>query len=149
MAEDTGRELGWNDSIENDGSDFVLIEPGEYAFQVKTFERGRFSGSAKLPACNQAILSFAIFDNDGNEVGTIKKHNLFLHTKTEGMVCAFFRAIGARKHGEKIVMDWGKVIGERGRCVIEIKELESSKTPGEKFKINQIKKFLDPEDIPF
>ena len=147
MAEE--RELGWNDEISNDGSDFVLLEPGEYAFQVKTFERARFGGGPKLPACNQAVLGIAILDDDGNELAMIKKHNLFLHSKTEGMVCAFFRSIGARKHGEKITMDWNKVIGSRGRCVIENKEFDSNKNPGEKFKANQIKRFLDPVEVPF
>lgn len=154
MAEEiVDRELGWNDEISNDGNEFVLLEPGEYRFEVKTFERARHTGSAKLPACNKAVLSFAILDESGNVLATIQKHNLFLHSKTEGMVCAFFRAIGARKHGEKLKMDWNTVIGACGRCVIEIKELDSTKKPGEKFKMNQIKRFLDaPEeskDIPF
>ena len=51
--------LDWNDIIEDDGQEFVLLEEGDYNFIVRDFERGRFPGSAKLPACNKAILTLA------------------------------------------------------------------------------------------
>jgi hypothetical protein len=126
-----------------------MIEPGEYAFQVKSFERGRYPGGAKIPACNMATLSILILDNDGNMVGLINKHNLILHTKCEFFVSAFFRSIGSRKHGEKMKMDWSQVVGSRGRCVIASKTMDSKKNPGEKVSFNEIKKFLDPVDVPF
>lgn len=149
MAEVVDKEFAWNDEIGNDGAEYQMIEPGEYAFQVKTFERGRYKGGEKIPACNMATLSFAIFDNDGNEVGTIQRHNLILHSKCEAFICAFFRAIGSRKHGEKITMDWSKVVTSRGRCVIAVKKLPSTKNPGEEMTFNEIKKFLDPVEVPF
>ena len=31
---DPGRELGWEDEIENEGSPRVVLEPGEYPFTV-------------------------------------------------------------------------------------------------------------------
>ena len=96
MAEE--REFGWDDEIEND-NEFQILPDGDYNFTVTGFERGRHQGSAKLPPCNKAIITLNVADGKGNQ-GTIK-HNLFLHTKTEGMLCAFFTAIGQRKHGEK------------------------------------------------
>ena len=60
-----GKELGWNDTIEHDGSDWVLLPPGEYPFTVEKFERARFAGSAKLPPCNQAKLTLTVGDDDG------------------------------------------------------------------------------------
>lgn len=150
MAEDAGRELGWNDEISNDGEEFVLIEPGEYAFQVKTFERGRYKGGEKIPACNMATLSILIFDSEGKVIGLINKHNLILHTKCEFFVSAFFRSIGQRKHGETLKMDWTKVVGSRGRCEVATKRLPSTKTPGEERTFNEIKKFLDPPaEVPY
>lgn len=151
MAEEIEKELGWNDEIggADEKGEFVLLEPGEYAFQVKTFERSRFAGSAKVIACNMAVLGIAILDEAGNELAFIKKHNLLLTSRLQWMTESFFRSIGAKKHGETIKMDWNQVIGSRGRCVIEIKELDSTKKPGEKFKINQIKRFLDPVEVPF
>lgn len=85
MAEE--REFGWDDEIEND-NEFQILPDGDYNFTVTGFERGRHQGSAKLPPCNKAIITLNVADGKGNQ-GTIK-HNLFLHTKTEGMLCAFF-----------------------------------------------------------
>ena len=42
-------------------------------------------------------------------------------------------------------MNWAKVPGSKVRCKIIQKELESTKKLGEKFLVNNIKKFLDPE----
>jgi hypothetical protein len=137
MSNDIGRELGWNDSIENDSS-FVLLPAGEYDFVVKLFERGRHAGSEKLPPCNKAIITLE-FDGGEHGAATIK-HNLFLHSNTEGMLCSFFRAIGARKSGERLVMDWNKVVGARGRARLKIKP--GFKNPELKF--NEVDRFLDP-----
>ena len=54
MAENIERELGWDESIENDGPEFVLLPDGEYPFRVEGLERKRFNGSDKLPACPMA-----------------------------------------------------------------------------------------------
>ena len=43
--------MDWNDVIEDDGQEFVLLPEGDYNFVVTDFERGRFPGSAKIPAC--------------------------------------------------------------------------------------------------
>ena len=42
--------MDWNDVIEDDGQEFVLLPEGDYNFVVTNFERGRFPGSAKIPA---------------------------------------------------------------------------------------------------
>lgn len=140
MAELEDKALGWDDVIENDSAERVLLPEGEYSFEVKGFERSYFNGSQKMKACNQAIINLEVFNADIS--GEIK-HNLFLNTKTEGMLCEFFRAIGLRKHGDKGVLPWNKIAGCKGRCKVIQKELTSDK--GEKFKVNNIKKFLDPE----
>jgi hypothetical protein len=49
--------LDWSDTIENDGQEFVLLPEGDYNFVVTGFERGRFPGGAKVPACNKASIS--------------------------------------------------------------------------------------------
>ena len=140
MTTENGRELGWNDPIEKDGSDFTLLDPGEYDFAVRSFERKRFAGSAKLPPCNQAVLTLEID-------GTTVESSLFLHSKTEGLLCQFFRSIGSRKHGERIVMDWGKVPGSTGRCKIGHRKWTGSKD-GKEHLSNQVEKFLDPVEAP-
>lgn len=130
------RELGWDDQIENDGSEFVVLPEGDYNFEVVSFERGRHNGSDKLPPCNKATVNIKV---KGAEGETTIKHNLFLHSKTEGMLCAFFTAIGQRKHGEKVTMNWNAVPGSVGRCKVGIKKYEGKE-------YNEIKKFYEPTD---
>ena len=115
------RELSWDDEIEKDGSDFVILPEGDYDFTVTGFERGRHNGSAKLPACNKAILTVKI---EGSEGTTTIKHNLFLHSKCEGLLCAFFTSIGQRKRGEKLRMNWVRVVGSHGKCHVGIHEYQ-------------------------
>ena len=42
--ENKGYELDWDSEIENEGSEFIVAEPGDYDFVVTAFERGRFQG---------------------------------------------------------------------------------------------------------
>lgn len=133
------RELDWEDTIENDGPEFTLLPEGDYDFTVTGFERERHPGSAKLPACKKAVLNLLI---DAPEGRTTIRHNLFLHSKCEGLLCTFFTCIGQRKHGEKIQMNWGKVVGAKGRCKVGIREWTTDK--GEKRQSNEIQRFYEP-----
>ena len=147
MAEDTGC-LGWDGEIADDnagGGDFQPLPAGEYPFRVVSFTRARHEGSAKLPPCNKAVLEIDILDpaTRVKVVGKIKKHQLFLHRHTEGLLCAFFRSIGARKHGEKLVMDWQSVPGAAGWC--EVGQRPYKNKNGEDRVANEIKRFLDPD----
>jgi hypothetical protein len=135
------RELGWNDPIEHDGPDFITLPDGDYNFEITGMERARHDGSDKLPPCNKAIISVKIECEEGT---TTIKHNLFLHTKTEGILCAFFTAIGQRKHGEKQNMNWNKVVGSKGRCKV-IVDKWTDKNGDEKTN-NKITKFYEPDD---
>lgn len=135
------RGYDWNDTIENDGGDFTLLPPGEYAFRVTGFERKRFGGSAKLPPCNQAGLTLDVGDE---EASTTVMHNLFLHPKCEGLLCQFFRSIGARKSGEKMQMDWSKVIGATGMCRVKTRDWVGK--DGQTRQSNEIERFLDPPE---
>lgn len=109
------RELGWDDEITQDSAGFVQLAPGDYQFTVTNFERARHTpkpnSQGKLPACNKAIITIQIETAEGISQLT---HNLFLHTTTEGMLSAFFGAIGQKKHGEPLRMNWNTVIGAKG-----------------------------------
>ena len=142
--EDNDIALSWDDEIENDGSDFTLLDEGDYDFVVKKFERGRFDGSDKMSACPKAILTLQV--GDGENQTTIIE-NLFLNRKAEWKISSFFRSIGLKKHGEKLRMDWNKVVGASGRCRVYVDEFESNKS-GKKLKNNKIDKFYDKEDKP-
>lgn len=128
------RELGWDDEIQKDSAEFILLPEGEYDFRVKEFERARYAGGEKIPACNQAKLKLEVITEKGT---ALINHNLFLHSRTEGMVSAFFIAIGQKKHGETLKMNWAKVIGSKGRAKIGTKEYNGKQ-------YNEIKRFIDP-----
>lgn len=135
------RELGWNDEIENDSGDFEILPAGEYNFTVQGFERARHNGSAKLPPCNKAVVTLECDDGKGNS-GTVMT-NLFLHSKTEGMLCQFFRSTGARQHGQRMAMDWNRVVGARGRCKVTIRKFTGR--DGQERDSNDVR-FLDPPE---
>lgn len=137
------KELQWDDTIEKESSDFILLPEGDYNFTVESFERGRHTGSDKLPACNKAILTLKIESEEGTALIT---HNLFLHSKTEGLLSAFFTCIGLKKKGEPLKMNWGKVTGSSGRCKVGIHPYINK--DGEERKSNNIKKFYPKEDGP-
>jgi hypothetical protein len=143
MSENFDRELGWDDEIEKDGGDFVLLPDGDYNFEVIDFERGRHSGSEKLPPCNKATLHIRI----GAPEGTITiMHNLFLHSKTEGMLSSFFASIGQKKKGEKAKMNWSAVTGSTGRLKLGSKTYPDKSTGEMKGPFNEIKKFYEREE---
>jgi hypothetical protein len=134
------REFGWDDTIVNDGTEFILLPEGDYNFTVSGFERTRFAGSANLPACNQAKVELTIHSPQGD----VKiNHNLFLHTKTEGLLSAFFGAIGQKKKGEPLRMNWNAVIGAKGRCILEHNKYMSK---GEERVNNQVKRFYSYDE---
>lgn len=142
-----GYELGWDSEIEKEGEPFVIAEPGDYNFTVINFERARFEGSAKMPPCNQAKLTLRLEMADGSVCDV--KHNLFLHSKTEWRLCEFFTAIGQRKHGQKVAMNWNAVIGARGRCKISKRSFKNKE--GKEMWTNDVDKFYEPDsnDLPF
>ena len=139
MAEYIERELGWDDSIEKE-SDYVLLSEGEYDFTVKSLTRGRHTGSEKLPPCHKAILKLEV--TNGTDTATIE-HNLFLHTKVEGLLSQFFVSIGLKKHGEPLKMNWNDVPGTKGRCKVYIDVWKGKN--GQDMQSNKIKSFLDPK----
>ena len=131
------QEIGWDDVIEKD-SEFVLLPEGDYDFTVTKFERARHGGSEKLPPCNKAIITLKV--TDGVNTGLIQ-HNLFLHRKCEGMLCAFFTAIGQRQHGEKLAPKWNQVMGATGTCKVGVRTWTGS--DGSPRQSNEIKKFYE------
>lgn len=143
MADMMDRELGWDDEIEKESEGFTLLPEGEYDFTVTGFERARHTGSAKLPPCNKAIVTIHIESPQGT---ANIRHNLFLHSKTEGMLSAFFISIGQKKHGERLRMNWQTVVGAHGRCKVGVHTWTGS--DGEQRQSNEIRRFLEPAEAP-
>lgn len=133
-----GAEIDWEDEIQQDSQEIIVLPEGDYEFIVSEFERARFNGSEKVPPCNQAKLKLNIETPKGTAVVF---HNMFLNTKFEWQLSAFFCAIGQKKRGEKVKMDWNKVLGAKGKAKIGPKEY-NGKT------YNEVKKFYDASETP-
>ena len=68
------------------------------------------------------------------------KHNLFLHSSTEGMLSSFFGSIGQKRKGEPLKMNWNTIIGTRGVCKVGIRKYNDNE-------YNEVKAMLYPEDV--
>lgn len=131
-------EIGWDDTIQEDGQEFVLLEEGDYNFTVTNFERGRFPGGQKIPACNKATITAQIETKAGL---SIIKFDLLLYRSVEWRISSFFRCIGQKKHGEKLTMNWNAVIGSVGRAHVTQRKYTNSY--GEEKTVNDIGRFID------
>lgn len=136
------RELDWDGTIQKD-AEFTLLPDGLYYFTVKSYERGRYTPNpqnpGKLPACNKAAVYIQIVANEGE---TELRHNLFLHSSTEGMLSAFFGAIGQKRKGEPLRMDWNAIVGRTGVCKVGTRQYNNNN-------YNEVKYMLYPEDVDY
>lgn len=144
---DQGRELSWDDEIQQESS-WILLPDGDYKFTVEKIDRARHNGSAKVPPCPKAIVSLRVFDGKGNSV--LITENLFLHTSMEWKLSEFFASIGMKQKGEKARMNWNEVYGKSGVCHVEIHNYKKpNDKEGEKTgRKNQINKLYPTYDQP-
>ena len=114
--------------------------------EVTGMERARFEGSAKLPPCSMAKLTLKIFG--GAKGDTTVTHRLYLHTKTQGLLGAFFESIGQCKRGETFRPRWNEVVGAKGICKLGIHEYTRQSGPhaGETGQSNEVQRFLPPPE---
>ena len=137
---DNNATMDWDDVLADDGKEFNTLPEGDYTFTVTDFERAWFNGSDKMPACNMANITVEI-DND---IGyAISKFKLFLTRRQEWKLSAFFRCIGQKKHGEKLVPDWGKVVGSRGKAHFKP---DAYKKDGKDRTANALDRFYDYDE---
>ena len=129
--------MNWDDTIENDGQEFVVLPEGDYTFTVTNFERGRFPGSQKIPPCNKATITVSI-DNDKGAASA--RFDLILYRTLEWKIASFFLCIGQKKHGEKVAMDWNKVVGSRGKAHIKPRSYTKD---GEERQVSDMDRFYD------
>ena len=139
MATDN-RIMDWDDVLESDGAEFVVLPEGDYTFTITNFERGRFPGSAKIPACNKATISI----NIDNDIGVATaRFDLILYRTLEWKIASFFRCIGQKKHGEKVAMNWNGIVGARGRAHIKPRTYQKG---SEDRQVNDVERFYDYDE---
>ena len=140
MNNTQGFALGWDDEVTNEQKEFVLLPEGDYPFEVTGMERARYEGSAKLPPCSMAKLTLKVCG--GAKGDTTVTHRLYLHTRTQGLLGAFFESIGQCKRGETFRPRWNEVVGAKGICHLGIHSYtRKSGDPGES---NEVVRFLPP-----
>lgn len=136
--------LDWDDVIENDGQEYIVLPEGDYNFSVTGFERGRFPGSQKIPACNKAALTLQVTTEEGVGICHV---DLLLYKTMEWKLSSFFRCIGQKQRGERLVMDWNKVVGKTGRA--HFKPRAYKDRDGNDRVTNDVDRFYDYEDKNF
>ncbi len=136
--------LDWNDTIEVDGGEFIILEPGDYNFTVTSFERGRFPGGAKIPACNKASMTLTVHTAKG--IATTRL-DLLLYKTLEWKLSSFFRCIGAKKSGEKLLMDWDSIQGSKGRA--HFRPRNYTDREGNPRQANEVDRFYDYDEKNF
>ena len=134
-----GRELGWEDEIQSDAQEFVLLPEGDYNATIEKVDRGRSKGEGKLPPCNMAIVYFTVYGDHGEEVSL--RENYILHKRMEWKLSELYRSVGLKKEGEKIRMNWPALPGKTARA--HITQEPGLKDPSKMF--NRIEK-LYPKD---
>lgn len=117
-AENIGRELGWEDTIQNDGQDFEPIPAGDYDVTIERFDRSRSKGEGKLPACNMAVVYFIVHDRDRD---ITVRENYILHSSMEWKLSELFCGAGLKKKGEELRMNWQMLPGRKAKAKIGLK----------------------------
>ena len=136
--------LDWDAAIEDDGLEFITLEEGDYNFTVTGFERGRFPGGSKIPACNKAAITLQGKTDEG--VAVIKT-DLILYKTLEWKLASFFRCIGLKKHGERVQIDWNSIVGRQGRAHFKTRTYKDQN--GDDRQVNDVDRFYDWDDKYF
>ena len=136
MMNTMGEAFDWDSEIEKE-NEFVFLPDGEYDFRVTAFERQQFDGSEKMAPCPMAMLTLEFPTNGG---AAIVRDRLLLNSKMEWKLSSFFGAIGQKKHGARLKMDWSKVVGSTGRAKVGMREYNGRK-------YNEVKSYIYKDDV--
>lgn len=136
MAEDKGRVYDWDDVIEEDGDEFVLLPAGDYNFTIHKVEKGQYNGGENIPACPKVDIHLLVESDKGN---AYVRHTLFMHSKMERMLSNFFIGVGRKKKGKPFKMDFKNLEGVSGKAKVGIREYKGKQ-------YNEIKRFYAPEE---
>ena len=146
MAEYLGKELGWDDQIENEGQEAELLPEGTYEYPGASRERGRYAGSDRMAACNCANLTLLIRNPETGKDCRVFD-TLYLNSKAEWRLSQFFLSIGQKKKGEPLRPNWAAVPTSSGKVEIEVHEYTDKN--GKVRKNNQVAKYLPYEPKKF
>lgn len=136
--------MDWDDVIENDGNEFIILPEGDYNFTVTNLERGHFPGSAKMEPSHKATVTLRVSTDDG--MASVRTDFILNHL-VEFKISEFFRSIGTKKRGEKLAMNWNNVIGTRGRAHFKPRTYVGN--DGKEHQANNVERFYDYDESFF
>lgn len=128
--------FGWNDAIENDGQEqetLIVVPEGDYDFKIVDFQRAKAKSGA-----NMAHLTMRVESDKG---ASLIHEYIVLTSSQEWKISAFFRAIGQKKRGERVAMDWSKVNGAKGRAHVIVDKF--TRNDGSEGESNKISRYID------
>lgn len=133
--------LDWDGVLENKGSEFPVPPESDYALEVTGFERGSFSGSEKMRVGNKATLTLKIESEQG--IANIFD-DLILYKRMDMEAFSVLLAIGHKKTGECVTMNWNAVIWARGRAHFVINRYTDCN--GQERENNKVGKYLEYDE---
>lgn len=123
--------------IEDTG--YYLADEGVHTFTVVGIEKKKYEpkpgSKSKLPSCWQVVVTCSL---DDTPESVVVSSNLYLTSKTKGLLVRFFESIGVLQKGEKLKMQWN-IIGKSGYLELDHREYNGNE-------YNNIKAFLTPTD---
>ena len=140
--EENNVAMGWDDEIDSDGQESIILPEGDYKFEVVDFERGNFPGSAKLVACPKAILTLKVETENGT---AFIKTDIILNRALLFKMSSFFRCIGMKEHGQKIKMNWDATRGKTGYAHFKPRKYTDSN--GNEREANDVEHFIDAKKV--
>lgn len=140
---DYDEALGWDDEATASETEYTVLDPGEYAYRVDGFERGRFDGSDKMGPCPVAKLTLSCSNATGQQ-GTVVTR-LYLTKRQQWKLTQFFKSCGlidaSLSDGQAYRMPWDQVRGAIGRA-----EIGNHTHQGRTY--NEVKRFVVPDAQP-
>jgi len=145
----TNRTLNWDSTITEDSKEFLVVPEGDFAFQVTNFERARYEGGSKMPACNKAVITLRVRlkQADGTYKYATVMTNFFLLGSMEWKIAQFFLALGMKKRGEPLKMDFPGAVGKKGYAHFKPRTFKNN--DGEDMTVSDIQRFYDYDEKHF
>ena len=118
------RALSWDEEIVAAGGGFEPIEEGDYAYEVKGFEREWYNGSAngKIPPCPVAKVTVSLYVGGKHRQLT---ESMKLSSNLQWIIETFMQSCGAwpeEPDGVARKMDFEGTIGLTGVCHVTAEE---------------------------
>ena len=141
--------MDWDNTTIPEGAEKPREIPpvGEYAFLIAKFKRATFQpkpGSSGKIKGSCPMAEFELFIGSSPENQYTVETRLIIHESCVGLMAAFARAIGQRKHGDgETKIDWSTVPQARGFCKVTHR---TYKNASNEEKVAYDVKFCDPEE---